>query len=200
MTRETFVDERVIGREEVHDIAVFAHDAGKKQFRFLLEGQPQIVVEVRKFVGVGIDAVQISQMQPLTRKILRHRIRAWVGQHAAQLCFKDCGFVEAVSRRQIEQRVVRNAAPEKERQPRGEFDIADSCGVTVLRIALGAEHECWTCQQAPQRQLNAGIKRAFLAAFFIERKQKIQIGRRHRPPVGTLRKRGENLPGAGLSS
>ena len=132
MTREAFVDERVVRREQVHDAAVFAHDAGEKQFCFPLEGQPQIVVEVRKLVGVGMDAVQVPQMQPLAREILRHRVRARVGQHPTSLFFKDCGFVEAVAGRQIDQRVVRNAAPEEKRQPRGEFDIADSCGVAVL--------------------------------------------------------------------
>ena len=137
-------------------------------------------------------------MQPLAREILRHGVRARVGQHPPGLFFKDRGFVEAVAGRQIDQRVIRNAAPEEKRQPRGEFDIADSSTVAVPRLGLGTEHERRTCQQAPQRQLNAGFKRALLAAFFIERKQKVQIGRRHRPPVRTLRERGENPPGAGL--
>src|SRR5688572_33217354 len=113
MTREALVDEGGTGRQQVHDAAIFTHNAREKQFRLLLEGKPQIVIEIRKLVGVGMNALKVSQVQPLAGKIRRQSVRPRIGQHPTSLFFKVCGLTEAISRRQLDQGVVRDAAPKE---------------------------------------------------------------------------------------
>src|SRR6185369_13959433 len=45
---ETFVQERVVGIQQIEHAAIFAEDAFKKQRRLAFEGLAQIVVKVKK--------------------------------------------------------------------------------------------------------------------------------------------------------
>src|ERR1019366_1228094 len=98
----------------------------KEQLRFLAEPLAQIVVEVRKQIGIGQDVRNIAQMQPLAREIRYERFRFGIRQHAANLGFEYRRITQRSLDRCAEQLIVRNAAPKEKRKPRSEFDIADA--------------------------------------------------------------------------
>jgi hypothetical protein len=113
---QPFVDERVVRSQQVEDAVVFGHDAAEKHFRLTPERLPQVVVEVREHPGVRARGRQVSQIQPLARKVRDQRIRTTVGQHPLHLLFQHRRLVQRPADGQAEQFLVWNAAPEKERQ------------------------------------------------------------------------------------
>ena len=90
--------------------------------------------------------------------------------------------------RGIQQLVVGNAAPEKERQPRGELEIADrdrACRAPAFAgSVLDAEQELRAHQHPLERPLNAAIESAFGPARGVERQQPLDVLRRW-PDGGT---------------
>ena len=80
--------------------------------------------------------------------------------------------------RRVEQLVVRNAAPQEERQARGEFQVADAIGGIrrdAGRILLDAEQELRTHQHRAQRHLDAGVETALRPGVFVELQRNLQI-------------------------
>src|SRR5439155_1772035 len=69
MLRQSFIQERVVRLQEIEHTAVVAEDGLQKQLRFLAEGLPQIVIEVRKETQVRSHRVQIAQVKPLFGEI-----------------------------------------------------------------------------------------------------------------------------------
>src|ERR1700733_13451368 len=73
----------------------------------------------------GGDAADI---QPLAGKILHQRLRTRIGDHAIYLLSQYFRLVQLFGRGEIDQLLVRNAAPQEERQARRQFEIADLVG------------------------------------------------------------------------
>ena len=79
---------------------------------------------------------------------------------------------------EVEQLVVRNAAPQEERQPRRELDVAqpmDGAGRDVRRILLDAEQEVRDRQHALERALDAAVEAAAGASLVVERQQRVDV-------------------------
>ena len=72
---QALVHERVVGIEQPQHALVLEHDALEEHFRFALHRLAQVVVEVREDVGVGLQAAQIAQEQPLSREVASERPR-----------------------------------------------------------------------------------------------------------------------------
>ena len=108
VSRQPFVDERVIGVQEIHDVAVFVEDAADKQFHFLSESRLQAIVEVREKNGVRIDLVEIAHAQPLKREVRDQRFGPRIGEHAAHLLFQHDRIAQSSFHCEIEQRLVRD--------------------------------------------------------------------------------------------
>ena len=86
MPREPFVDERVVGADEIQHAAIFTERARQKQPRLLFEGLQQAVVEVRIRIGIDDDLADAAEVQPLGGEVVDERARgARVGQHAPHL-------------------------------------------------------------------------------------------------------------------
>ena len=83
--REPFVDERVIGREQVQDAAVLVNDAAEEQLDLAPESFAQRAVEVRKQVHDGLAGLHAANVQPLPREVFDERLRALVGNHPLDL-------------------------------------------------------------------------------------------------------------------
>src|SRR5690606_42164626 len=84
-------------------------------------------------------------------------------------------------RRAIEQRFVRNTAPEKERQARRELEIRDGAqraGRERRRIALETKDELRRCEHALERCLDAAFESAPLAPCGVELEQRVEIALR----------------------
>ena len=127
--RQTFVDERVVGVQQIDDAAVLADGARDEQLGFALEGLQQAQVVVRIEIRIDDYLVDAPQIQPLRREIVDQRVgRARVGQHPAHFLLEHRTDRKLSALRQPEQPIVRDAAPQEERQPRSQVEIAeDSC-------------------------------------------------------------------------
>ncbi len=107
----------------------------------------------------GVIDVEIAQVQPLpgevaSRATARADRRASAAP-AARARRAGCSSPRSAS---VEQFVVGNAAPQEERQPRGQLEVADAIGRArrdARRILLDAEQELAADQHRAQRRLDA---------------------------------------------
>ena len=76
VARETVVDERVVGRQKIEQVAVLAHDAREQHLGLGAEGLPQIVVEAREVLDGAALGLQVAQVEPLAGEVLDERVRA----------------------------------------------------------------------------------------------------------------------------
>ncbi len=79
--------------------------------------------------------------------------------------------MELILRSNVDQRVIRDAAPEEERKTRGEFKIGDAIGLSraqTFRLALRADQELRAREEAAQSELDTVLECPFAAAFLIE--------------------------------
>ena len=117
MPRQAFVDKRVAPGHQIECVAVLAYDALEKQLRLALEGLPQIVVEIRKDVGVGNNPLQVAQLQPLPGEVPDEGVGPRIGKQPPDLLRKDIRPVKPLLTGRGQQFLVRNAAPQEEREP-----------------------------------------------------------------------------------
>ena len=68
-----FIEEGVAGREEFHHTAVFPHDVVKEFLGFLLHGQGQFRIKLRKLFLVRRHHIQGAQFQPLAAEVFGQR-------------------------------------------------------------------------------------------------------------------------------
>ncbi len=87
-------------------------------------------------------------------KLLTSASRPVVRQHPAHLLFEDGRLLQPALRRKRDELVVGNAAPEKERQPRRQLEVADA----VCRAGYG------TCGVASPRETRTSGSPGWLAA------------------------------------
>ena len=85
----------------------------------------------------GLDALQVPQLQPLAGEVGDQRLGARIGQHPAHLRRVHARVAQPALLRQAQQLVVRNAAPEEERQPRRQLQVAEPVGGVRPRPAAG---------------------------------------------------------------
>ncbi len=138
--RELFIEERLARRQQIDDAAVFFQLGVEEQLHFPDEGDAQVVVEPGKLlIEIRCDQPDVSRLQPVREEILHQgRARALVAQHAADLSIEDGRLVQLSAYRQVEQFVIRDAAPQEKRQPRRQLDIGQrvrSAGGRARRIA-----------------------------------------------------------------
>ena len=99
----------------------------------------------------------------------------------------------------LQQFIVRNAAPEEERDARRQFQIAQAIGGprrNPRRIGHDTKQEVRADEQRAQRSFDADLEAAALPAFVVEPNQAVQIRRDDRPPIGAASQRRQDLPGA----
>ena len=72
-------------------------------------------------------------------KLVGERLRARIGQHPPRLALQHGRIAQLALRRQVEQLVVGDAAPEEERQTRRQLDVADAIALRSRRGGGRAE-------------------------------------------------------------
>ena len=87
---------------------------------------PQLVVPVGIEDAVGRGRRQVAQIEQLLGEVRDQRVRPRVGEHAPHLLLEHASAAQPPLRRDGDQLVVRNAAPQEERQPRRELEIGDA--------------------------------------------------------------------------
>ena len=98
----------------------------KKHLRLLAHRLADVVVEVREQQHVRRDLVQVAELQPLAGERRHQRVGALVGDHAPHLRLEDAGRAQLAGNREVQQLVIRNAAPQEERQPARQLEFADA--------------------------------------------------------------------------
>ena len=85
---EAFVDERIVGREQLEHAAVFVHQTDEEQLRFAQHRLLELVMEVGVLADVRMDLLQVLQPEPLGREPRTQRVRTGVGQHPPHLALE----------------------------------------------------------------------------------------------------------------
>ena len=96
MPREPLVDERVVRRQQIDDVAILAHDAFEEQFRLAPETLPQLVVPVGIEDAVRRGRRQIPQVQQLLREVVDQRLGSRIGEHAPHLLLEHGRVAQSV--------------------------------------------------------------------------------------------------------
>ena len=198
---EPLVDEGVVGVEQIQHAAVLVQGAGQEQRGLLPERLDQVVVEVGERYRVAGHVLQVAQVQPLDGEVVDERPRARLGQHAPDLRLQHRRGGQRALLGRIEQRLVRDAAPEEERQARGDLHVAQAVrlsGGGTGGVAFHAQEEIGVDEHPLQRELDTGVEAAaVLPAAVEEAEQRVQVVRRHRPAVGAPRQPRDDIGGAG---
>ena len=121
---EPLVHERVVGAEQIERAPVLLHDALDEQLGFAPECLTQVVVEVGERPGVRTRGSQVPQIEPLAREVGDERFGLGTREHPLHLPLQRRRPAERARRRQVQQFIVGDAAPQEEREPRGQFDVA----------------------------------------------------------------------------
>ncbi len=199
VTGKSLIKKRVIRGHEVQNIPVLFYNAPEKQQRFLLKGLAQIVVEVGKLFRKRLHIFQVAQVQPLAGERCRQRFGLRIGKHSTNFAFEDCRSMEVAFSCRLEKLVVRNSAPQEERQTGRQFQIADRVDTSRRRargLGLDMKRELWTGQYPLKRPLDASFKTSRFACGLIELHQPLDVDIRHIPAIGPLRQRRNDFSGA----
>ena len=182
---QPLVQERVVGGDQVEGAAVLAQDALEEQLRLAAEGPAQGLVEVGEDDEVGRDRGQVAQVQPLGREVGDQRRRPPVGEHAPHLGLEHRGVAQLAAGRGLDQLVVGQAAPEEERQPRRQLEVAHPVRPVRPRgVALDPQQELGAHQQPAQGHLDALVEAAVGPALVEEAEQQVDVVAGGGPPVG----------------
>ena len=169
MASQPFVDVRVVGVEQRRHAAVLRQCAGHEPDHLFPERVEQAFVVVGVADRIHDDIAQAPQIEPLRREVLGdRRAGARVGQHPSHLLFQNVRIVEASLHGQLQQRLVGQAAPEKERQARRKLQIAQPIRfpvrITAVGIAVDPQQEFGVDEDSLNGELNARFKAASLGA------------------------------------
>ena len=88
----------------------------------------QVVVPVGEFEEIWRDDAQVPEIQPLCAEAADERPRTIVAQHSSDLSLEHPRMFQLAFLGERQSLVVGDAAPQEERQPRSERDIAEGYG------------------------------------------------------------------------
>jgi hypothetical protein len=131
------------------------HDGAEEQFCLAAETSG---AGSRRSRRVGSGVPQLAQEQPLPGEIADQRIGSRVGEQSPHLPFEHRRILQLSAHRRVAQFLVRNAAPDEERQPRRELEIADAkhrARSHLCRLTFESEEEIRIDQYARHRALYA---------------------------------------------
>ncbi len=161
MAREALVEEREVGAEQIERAAVLVEVRLEEEIGFLLKGLAEIVFEVGKGIGVRRVRAQVPDVEPLAGEVADEGAGARIREHPTDLPLDAGGRLQLSLFRGLQQRIVRDAAPQEEGEARGQLDVADSVrrrGRNPLRILFDPEDELRAHENAPERELDSRIE------------------------------------------
>ena len=86
------IEERVVGGQQIHHAPVFQKDIADESFRFLREIMPQLFVEHREQLRIGLHGIESREVQPLHRETGDQARGLGIGQHAPDLFLQGSGL------------------------------------------------------------------------------------------------------------
>ena len=200
--RQPLVDERVVGGQQVEDAAVLAHDAVEEQLGLALRTPG---AGCRRSRGTrassGCLLRRLRRCSHWPAKLSTSACAFGSASMRRTCCSSTAGFCSLPCAASAEQLVVGNAAPEEERQPRRQLEIAEAIGGArrhAGRVALDAEQELRAGEDAAQRQLDAARRTCPPPCGRARRTRaaRCRSASRDGAAVGAARERRQDLPRA----
>ena len=142
----------------------------------------------------GVSSHTLRVCSHSSKKFVTSAVRArGVGEHPPHLPLEDAGFAQFAADRQVEQLVVGDAAPQKERQTRREFDVGETIRRArrdAGRIGFDPEQKIGADQHAARARRECR-RRSFhrFGAVLIEAEQRLDVLARCRPAIRAPRQR-----------
>ena len=174
----------------------------EEERRLALERVAQRLVEIGEALGVGHPAGHVAEVQPLPAEVVDEGLHLRVGQHSGDLAGQHVRLPELAPLGQSEELVVRDAAPEKEGQPRCQVDVREAvhrAGRRVLRGERRPEEEAGRDEHAAERHLDPVFEPCAVTAADREQlEQRVDIGRGDGAPVGAAGEPGQDSARARL--
>ncbi len=100
----------------------------KEELGLLLHVAAKFVGELGELRGIGLEAVEIADLEPLAAEIFDQRARFRIEQHAVDLRAEHFGIAETVLPGELEKIIVGQAAPQEIGEARGELEIVEMAG------------------------------------------------------------------------
>ena len=164
----------------------------------LREVVAQLVGELGEQPLVGHDGLELVDVEPAQREARDERLGARIGEHALDLRFDDVGSPRSPAAASFKQLLVGPAAPEEERQARGELEVVER--ERLAGIALGrrdrAIQEIRAREHGRHEVLDADVEAARRAAVLVERHQPLEVAGVHGPAERARRERPRDALGA----
>ena len=196
MLGQPLVHERVVRRQHVEHAPVLTDLAVEPELGLPRERLAQVAVELGKGDRVRLHAPHVAEEEPLSREVVDQRGRLRIRQQAAHLRFENARLAQRAGLRRREQLVVRDAAPEEERQPRRELQIRDAVRRPrgrFSRIDLDAEEELGVDEDGAERELDAALEASPRPAGVVEPHQRVDVVAPYRPPERAPRQRRKDV-------
>ena len=199
MTRDAFVDERIIRGQQVEDAAIFTHQAVEEHLGFGDERITERAIEIRIRDCIRQHAFDVAEPQPLPRKALRERFRSRIGQHPGDLFLVDTGRAQSIGRRQRREFGIGRRSPDEIRQPRRQLRVAQAIRRPRTQRGGGAletEQELRARQDRLERAADRILEITFLAAVGVELHQRREVALADRRAKRLRRQPAHDLAGA----
>ena len=159
--REPGVEEGVVGAQQVQDAAILTHLTLEEQLGFLQQRVAQGAVVTGESHRIRHHGLQVAHLQPLPEEVVHPAGGPPIRQHPARLPFQHDRIAQSAADGRIQQRFVRNAPPQEERQARRQLHVAqrvDGPGRSTGRIDLGAHEKRRHAQERFQGARDAGLE------------------------------------------
>ena len=133
-------------------------------------------------------------------EVLNQTNGARIGEHPAHLALQNFRPMQFTPLGDAQKLFIRNATPEEERQPRGQFYIANWVGrfrCHVGGIALDAEKKFRTDEDRAEGRSNSRLKAAGFFGLVVKLQRLGPISGHHGPPVGSAHEGRHNALGTG---
>ena len=160
--RQQLVEERVPRVDELADRTVLAQDPVEEHPRLGLHRVAQLGPPGGELLRVRLDAVEISNLEPLAGKILRHREGLRIGEHPRQLRLEDLRRAQPAPFGQRQQLLVRHRVPQEVTQPRGQLDVRNpvhAARIGRVAVALDVKQEMRRHEHRLDRERDALLHR-----------------------------------------
>src|SRR5262249_15414929 len=109
--------ERLVRGQEVDDARIGVEDIADEELDLLREVVDEVSGIIRKQVRIGLHLFEAVHVQPLEREVRYQRVRLRIGKHPANLRIEHIRLVQLLLHSELDQRVIRRATPQEERQP-----------------------------------------------------------------------------------
>ena len=132
--RQPFIEERIVGRQQLLHVLVFKQDAPQEEVDFGREILAQLGVEFGEELLVPLEFVDLEEVEPAEREIRHQRLGLRSGQHTPHLGVQYAGTSQLALVRKLEQFIVGGPLPQEERQTRGQLQIVQRIEFRVFLV------------------------------------------------------------------